>query len=94
MTSKLPTVNANKTQTTTSGQKSPQLDKPATKPDTLPPLPPGYKMRRLDVILPPEHRELIGRKIMQLVNEGAMLKNGKLVTDRTKAVLWIIENCL
>lgn len=57
-------------------------------------VPPGYRPRRLDVRLPTQHRLILGRKIMELIGSGESLKSGQLVTDRSKAILWIIENLL
>lgn len=49
-------------------------------------------VRRVDVILPMKHREILSAKIRKLQDDGATLADGTEVTDKTKAVLWIIEN--
>jgi len=52
----------------------------------------GYMARRVDVKLPMKHREILHRKLRQLQDSGAKLQDGTEVSDRTKAVLWILEN--
>lgn len=52
----------------------------------------GYMARRVDVKLPMKHREILHRKLRQLQDAGAKLQDGTEVSDRTKAVLWILEN--
>jgi len=49
-------------------------------------------VRRLDILLPPKHRKIMSDKIRHLQDTGARLEDGTLVTDKTKAILWIIEN--
>lgn len=49
-------------------------------------------VRRVDVLLPPKHRKILSDKIRKLQDEGAKLDDGTEVTDKTKAVLWILEN--
>lgn len=49
-------------------------------------------VRRLDVLLPPKHRKIMSDKIRKLQDSGATLQDGTEVTDKTKAVLWILEN--
>jgi len=49
-------------------------------------------VRRLDVLLPQKHRKIMSDKIRHLQDIGAKLQDGTLVTDKTKALLWIIEN--
>ena len=49
-------------------------------------------VRRVDVVLPPKHRKILSDKIRKLQDEGARLDDGTEVTDKTKAVLWILEN--
>jgi len=49
-------------------------------------------VRRVDVVLPPKHRKILSDKIRRLQDEGATLEDGTEVTDKTKAVLWILEN--
>jgi hypothetical protein len=44
--------------------------------------------------LPPLHRNILHAKLRELQDNGAKLKDGALVTDKTKAVLWILENCV
>ena len=50
------------------------------------------QVRRVDVVLPPKHRKILSDKIRKLQDEGARLDDGTEVTDKTKAVLWILEN--
>jgi hypothetical protein len=73
----------------------------ATKPEKLverpQPAPDNYStsmehVRRIDVLLPPKHRKIMSDKIRHLQDVGARLEDGTLVTDKTKALLWIIEN--
>lgn len=53
---------------------------------------PGYVPRRVDVKLPIKHRTILHKKLRQLQDEGATLEDGTEVSDKTKAVLWILEN--
>jgi hypothetical protein len=52
----------------------------------------GYLPRRVDVKMPRHHAKILRDKLRQLQDSGARLMDGTLVSDRTKAVLWIIEN--
>ena len=52
----------------------------------------GYLPRRIDVKLPLKHRKILRDKLRQLQDTGARLEDGTEVSDRTKAVLWILEN--
>jgi len=52
----------------------------------------GYLPRRVDVKLPLKHRRILRDKLRQLQDTGARLEDGTEVSDRTKAVLWILEN--
>ncbi len=52
----------------------------------------GYVPKRIDVKLPPKHRNILHTKLRQLQDAGAKLEDGTEVSDRTKAVLWILEN--
>lgn len=52
----------------------------------------GYMARRIDVKLPMKHREILHKKLRQLQDSGARLADGTEVSDKTKAVLWILEN--
>mgnify|MGYP003555379411 FL=1 len=52
----------------------------------------GYVPKRIDVKLPPKHRNILHTKLRQLQDSGARLEDGTEVSDRTKAVLWILEN--
>lgn len=52
----------------------------------------GYVPRRVDVKLPIKHRTILHKKLRQLQDEGATLEDGTEVSDKTKAVLWILEN--
>lgn len=56
------------------------------------PISEGYMARRVDVKLPMKHREILHRKLRKLQDAGAKLEDGTEVSDRTKAVLWILEN--
>lgn len=49
-------------------------------------------VRRVDVLLPLKHRKILSDKIRKLQDSGATLEDGTEVTDKTKAVLWILEN--
>jgi len=53
---------------------------------------PPYMARRVDVKLPLKHREILHAKLRQLQDSGACLQDGTEVSDKTKAVLWILEN--
>jgi hypothetical protein len=52
----------------------------------------GYVRRRVDVKMPRHHAKILRDKLRQLQDAGARLMDGTIVSDRTKAVLWIIEN--
>ena len=47
---------------------------------------------RVDVKLPIAHRVILRDKLRKLQDSGAKLQDGTDVTDKTKAVLWILEN--
>lgn len=47
---------------------------------------------RVDVKLPIAHRVILRDKLRKLQDSGAKLQDGTEVTDKTKAVLWILEN--
>ncbi len=66
-------------------QEQPQRQEPA-------PIIPGYVPKRVDVKLPPKHRNILHTKLRMLQDSGARLEDGTEVSDRTKAVLWILEN--
>jgi len=52
----------------------------------------GYMARRVDVKLPLKHRMILHKKLRKLQDSGAKLQDGTEVSDKTKAVLWILEN--
>jgi len=52
----------------------------------------GYMPRRVDVKLPMAHRRILRDKLRILQDSGARLQDGTEVSDKTKAVLWILEN--
>lgn len=52
----------------------------------------GYRPRRVDVRLRGEHANILHLKMRALQDDGARLKDGTEVSDRTKAILWILEN--
>lgn len=56
------------------------------------PIAEGYVPRRVDVKLPMKHRMILHKKLRQLQDSGARLEDGTEVSDKTKAVLWILEN--
>lgn len=56
------------------------------------PIAEGYVPRRVDVKLPMKHRTILHKKLRQLQDSGARLEDGTEVSDKTKAVLWILEN--
>jgi len=70
-------------------QEQPQQQEPRQEPA---PIIPGYVPKRVDVKLPPKHRNILHTKLRQLQDSGARLEDGTEVSDRTKAVLWILEN--
>mgnify|MGYP006321148897 CR=1 FL=1 len=56
------------------------------------PIAEGYLPRRVDVKMPRHHAKILRDKLRHLQDSGARLMDGTLVSDRTKAVLWIMEN--
>jgi hypothetical protein len=42
--------------------------------------------------LPMRHREILSKKINQLLDADARLMDGSYVTNKSAAILWIIEN--
>jgi len=56
------------------------------------PIAEGYMARRVDVKLPILHRRILRDKMRILQDAGAKLKDGSEITDKTKCVLWILEN--
>ena len=52
----------------------------------------GYLRRRVDVKLSRKHAVILRDKQRQLEDSGARLEDGTKVSDRTKAVLWMLEN--
>ena len=68
-----------------------QFTEPARKQEHAP-IAEGYLPRRVDVKMPRHHAKILRDKLRQLQDTGARLMDGPIVSDRTKAVLWIIEN--
>ena len=56
------------------------------------PIAESYMARRVDVKLPLLHRRILRDKMRILQDAGARLQDGTEVTDKTKTVLWILEN--
>lgn len=52
----------------------------------------GFLPRRVDVKMSRQHATILRDKLRQLQDIGARLKDGTIVSDKTKAVLWILEN--
>lgn len=52
----------------------------------------GYLPRRVDVKMSRVHATILRNKLRQLQDVGARLKDGAIVSDKTKAILWILEN--
>ena len=52
----------------------------------------GFVPRRLDVRLSRKHAVILKRKQRQLEDIGARLADGTEVSDRTKTLIWILEN--
>lgn len=75
-------------------ESEPERPKPRTNgaPKSEPVIVEGYLPRRVDVKLPLMHRRILRDKLRQLQDAGARLADGTEVSDRTKAVLWILEN--
>lgn len=71
--------------------KQAQPEQPETRQEHSP-VSTGYVPRRVDVKLPPKHRNILHAKLRLLQDSGARLQDGTEVSDRTKAVLWILEN--
>ena len=76
--------------TETIQQSRPQQEQ-SQKPDHTP-IAEGYLPRRVDVKLPRHHARILRDKLRVLQDSGARLMDGTMVSDRTKTVLWIIEN--
>lgn len=72
-------------------QAKPQELKPV-KQDSTNPISEGYLPRRVDVKLPMRHRHILRDKLRKLQDAGATLEDGTQVSDKTKAILWILEN--
>lgn len=68
----------------------PSISEPIQSP--MPQMIEGYLPRRVDIKLPQLHAEILRDKLRQLQDTGARLKDGTMVSDRTKAMLWIFEN--
>ena len=66
-------------------------EKPAPQ-NTTNPISEGYLPRRVDVRLPMRHRHILRDKLRKLQDSGATLEDGTQVSDKTKAILWILEN--
>ena len=60
--------------------------------NTTNPISEGYLPRRVDVRLPMRHRHILRDKLRKLQDSGATLEDGTQVSDKTKAILWILEN--
>ncbi len=73
-------------------QPQPQQERPEERKPEHAPIVEGYVPKRVDVKLPPKHRNILHTKLRQLQDSGARLEDGTEVSDRTKAVLWILEN--
>jgi hypothetical protein len=52
----------------------------------------GFVPRRLDVRLSRKHAIVLKQKQRQLEDAGAKLDDGTEVSDRTKTLIWILEN--
>jgi hypothetical protein len=52
----------------------------------------GFVPRRLDVRLSRKHAMVLKKKQRQLEDAGAKLDDGTEVSDRTKTLIWILEN--
>ena len=52
----------------------------------------GFVPRRLDVRLSRKHAMVLKQKQRQLEDAGAKLADGTEVSDRTKTLIWILEN--
>lgn len=66
---------------------------PVSKPEPQQePIAEGYLPRRVDVKLSRKHAAILRDKLRTLEDAGAKLEDGTFVSDRTKAVLWILEN--
>ena len=86
----LPSVDQSVKQQPRRAQKQREIDEPQEGT-------PGYSaslaaFRRIDLRLPIRHRAIMRDKLRQLQDSGAKLADGTEVTDKTKAVLWILEN--
>jgi hypothetical protein len=47
---------------------------------------------RVDVNLPVKHRAILRAMLRELQDTGAKLQDGTKVTDKTKAILYLLEN--
>lgn len=78
------------------GNAKPKRRKAAETPNKViqesPPTVTGYLPRRVDVRLRGRHSEILHAKLRLLQDKGAQLKDGTEVSDRTKVILWILEN--
>jgi hypothetical protein len=54
----------------------------------------GHVSQRVDLRMPRWHAEVFKRKMNELQDAGARLKDGTIVSDKTKTALWILENCV
>ena len=52
----------------------------------------GYLSRRLDLKMGRKHAVILRDKLRLLEDSAAQLEDGTFVSDRTKAMLWILEN--
>jgi hypothetical protein len=52
----------------------------------------GYLSCRVDVKMSLKHAAILRDKQRQLEDSGAQLEDGTFVSDRTKTMLWILEN--
>jgi hypothetical protein len=52
----------------------------------------GYRPRRVDVKLTGKHGSILQHKMRKLQDAGAKLADGTEVSDKTKTILWILEN--
>ncbi len=68
-------------------QRQPEEQKPQHSP-----IVDGYLPRRVDVKMSRIHATILRNKLRQLQDVGARLKDGAIVSDKTKAILWILEN--
>ena len=69
-----------------------QTSPPEVKPEHAPIAVEGYLPRRVDVKMGRDHAVILRDKLRKLQDDGARLKDGTEVSDKTKAMLWILEN--